>query len=380
MEQASPKQSIYDLLPLDVGGVEAREGFAFQDHVAAGFCLDLLSDSTLREVWCETLDDVTLIWGGESAVVVEFVQVKGSEMDQLWTIAKLCEKKGGPHCILEKSLAQDRCNESVRFRIVTSRDVGKDLRLLKLPFGAPGRTGDLGQQALEEMHEELEPRVGGFCSSNGHDYTFWTKHALWEVRHAVQAVQDANIVRLAKALEQRALYLAVDQVEEMYAKLLKKVWDASRVNPLISLQQKRITTEMFETWLQARATELAIPQVGAEHLMRAKMEKAALAEDMILVALEQRRQYRREQLSQKYVGLLDQHSVEGEVLSVLQLLKSRLDNGVLQDDGVQFHTLCLEELERLRIELKPPPTRAFMQGCMYSIAARCLHRFRRVTA
>jgi hypothetical protein len=74
--------------------------------------------------------------------------------------------------------------------------------------------------------------------------------------------------------------------------------------------------------------------------------------------------------------------IQGEVQAILQVLKSQLDNGTLPDDGVQFHGLCLAELDRLRNELplNPKPSVAFLQGCMYNVTGRCLHRFRRITA
>ena len=63
-------RSIHKLEPLEVGGTAARQGFLFQDHVAAGFCLEMLLSDALVGVWCETLDDVTLIReeGGEQQV------------------------------------------------------------------------------------------------------------------------------------------------------------------------------------------------------------------------------------------------------------------------------------------------------------------------
>ena len=90
-----PPASIYDLQPLDFGGIHARGGFAFQDHLAAGFCLDMLGDPTLAEVWCETLDDVVIIWNLPDGFCVEFVQVKASALKRLWSVAKLCEKEEG---------------------------------------------------------------------------------------------------------------------------------------------------------------------------------------------------------------------------------------------------------------------------------------------
>lgn len=112
------------------------------------------------------------------------------------------------------------------------------------------------------------------------------------------------------------------------------------------------------------------------------MTRATLAPDVTATAVEEMRHYRAEQLRPKYLPLDDQRRLEGEIMARLQRLKSRLDNGALADDGVQFHDLCLQELDQVREEVatgaKAPL--AFLQGCMYFITARCLHRFRRVAA
>jgi hypothetical protein len=89
LSTAAQPLSIHLLPPLETGGVEAREGFDFQDHVAAGFCIHMLKTVTLRQVWCENQDDITLIWQGQASEEAEFVQVKSNEPDQLWSIAML---------------------------------------------------------------------------------------------------------------------------------------------------------------------------------------------------------------------------------------------------------------------------------------------------
>jgi Cap4-like dsDNA endonuclease family protein len=144
---ASPP--IRTLAPLEKGGVIARKGFNFQDHVAVAFCLEMLTNPALIEVWCETQDDMTLISQKSGHEAVEFVQVKSHEFDQLWTIAKLCEKKINERSILEKSLAQDRCQEECYFRIVTVRDVRSELKILTYPFDSPLRVG--GCVATEQL-------------------------------------------------------------------------------------------------------------------------------------------------------------------------------------------------------------------------------------
>src|SRR3954447_19915883 len=103
--------SIYDLPPIETGGVQNRKGIAFQDHVAAGFCLRMLEDEQLIEVWCETQDDITLVWRFDFGTIVEFAQAKSNELDKLWSISDLCVREKGKigTSIVERSLAYDRC-------------------------------------------------------------------------------------------------------------------------------------------------------------------------------------------------------------------------------------------------------------------------------
>ena len=53
--------SIHGLRPREQGGVVARQGFAYHDHVAVAFYLQMLANPQLASVWCEADDDITLI-------------------------------------------------------------------------------------------------------------------------------------------------------------------------------------------------------------------------------------------------------------------------------------------------------------------------------
>jgi hypothetical protein len=264
--------------------------------------------------------------------------------------------------------------------MVTARPVKNELRVLALPYDAPDRIK--GKTAFDALHELLKPKVGKFRSANGHDCTFWMANLYWDQRHDETAVHDANLLKLDRILNTKGLPLAPDQKDELYTKLLKKVWDASRADPRIEPARKRIRCADFDNWLTRAASEAGMPSAGVNAILERKMADAALARDVIDTAIVQIRQYRGEQLRPKYLALDDQRMIQGEVQAILQVLKSRLDNGDLPDDGVRFHGLCLEELNRLRSELpiNPKPPMAFLQGFMYSIAGRCQHRFRRITA
>jgi Cap4 dsDNA endonuclease len=94
--KAQPRlPSFRDLTPTEEGGVNAREGFHYQDHVAAELCCQMLQDVNLLEVCCETLDDVMLVWSIDGGEEFELVQVKNEQKDSLWSVARLCNGTGG---------------------------------------------------------------------------------------------------------------------------------------------------------------------------------------------------------------------------------------------------------------------------------------------
>src|SRR5437764_2305275 len=84
--------SIHEIPLPTTGGIPARKGFDLQDHVAASYCIQMISETRIKEVWNEAHDDVTLIWQTGTEEEVEFIQVKSNELDQLWSIALLCQR------------------------------------------------------------------------------------------------------------------------------------------------------------------------------------------------------------------------------------------------------------------------------------------------
>jgi hypothetical protein len=186
--------SIRDLKPLEKGGVTARRGFDFQDNVAAAFCLDMILSPHLIEVWCETQDDITLIHRFDGYEHIEFVQVKGAELNQLWTSALLCAGQDGSKSIVEKLLAQDRCSEKCSFRIVTLREVSSELKVLTYPYTSPERLNDQG--AVKQICTEVCKRLKGVKSPNGNDGAFWVMNTLWEVRGPKESIRNANLLKL----------------------------------------------------------------------------------------------------------------------------------------------------------------------------------------
>lgn len=71
--------SIFDVLPKEQGGRLARQGHDYQDHVGASFCIEMLNNANLIQVWIESLDDITAIYNDATKIVVELIQVKSDD-------------------------------------------------------------------------------------------------------------------------------------------------------------------------------------------------------------------------------------------------------------------------------------------------------------
>jgi len=374
--------SIYDLPPLETGGVENRKGIAFQDHVALSFCLRMLGDVDLVEVWCETQDDITLMWRVQGkGLVAEFVQAKSNELDKLWSISDPCIREKGKEgtSIVERSLAYDRCAELTRFRIVTARPFRTVLNPMTLRRGCKERKA--AAPKLAELQKKFAEKIGSYKSPNGATCHEWVERTKLDARHSQQAVHDANAQTLRKSLELRGFNALHDQIEEIYLRLLVEVFEAGRADAKLDFERKRFSERRVEALLQKLAKiHLRYPLPSGGEVMEEKMQAAGLPPDTIAQAQEQRRAYRCRSLQPRYQAAGDQASIEAEVSAILHSLKCRLDVGDLPDDGLQFHTLCLEELNNFRNSYPPKqrPSLADLYGCMYVIADRCLHRFRRL--
>ena len=103
--------SVEDVAPIEEGGSIARTGFNYQDEIAVGFLLEMLEDSTVEKVHCETHDDIVVLRKSEfPEIVAEYIQVKGSEQDKFVSVADLCVRTKATvgTSLYETSLARDK--------------------------------------------------------------------------------------------------------------------------------------------------------------------------------------------------------------------------------------------------------------------------------
>jgi hypothetical protein len=345
----------------------------------------MLLSQRLKAVWCETLDDVTLIWNHEESEVVEFVQVKADRLDQLWSSAKLYarekKKDGSPRpgsSVLEKLLANDRCEEPCCFRMVTRRPVVDELRVLEAELGAAARSQ--GSERMQTLCKTLDERLDGAASPNGHGPTWWAEHTLWEAGHSEESLRNRNLHLLAKAVETTGRFLASDQREQLYELLLMKVKTAADADKALNRDAGKLASPSFADWFAEQVLELERggSQAGGRNLRR-KLEVAGIPADTVDSAEELRRAYLSKWLRPSYLDRDVSREWEATVRAELIELRSRLDSGQICEDGIKFHDRTLRVLERLRSETAPGKalSKHFVQGCMYYIVDLCQHRFLR---
>lgn len=401
----SAAPSVHDLVPDEPGAEAARRGFSFQDHVAAGFFLEMAEDRGLTTVWCEADDDVTLVWelvhrqGGVDGQLndgtdiqsdgieceVEFVQVKGEEHNQLWSPSLLCRpvSRGGRQLpassMLEKSLSHDRYREPARFRIVTIRPVQTDLRMLELPLDHATRQPS--SHAFQSLADALADDVKTRTSPNGNTWEYWLARTFWDVRHSEDAVRDKNQLRLETILRRLRGYLAPDQRAVIYERLVRRAYDAAVARGQHDATRKRLCHD--ELLLLLRQAVAAAQHAGATDdisPLERKLTAAALSKVTVRHAKEIRRRYLRARRSSPYfsgVARAQAERLEGEVASRLHQLWAQFEAGAIDETPAAFYSRCLSELDAIRRELPPEgaPSLELMQGMMYDRVQRCLLRF-----
>ncbi len=362
--------SIFDLVPLELGGPTARMGFLYQDHVAARFCIQMLCDARLAEVWCEALDDITLIWHDAGQATVEFVQVKAAGLSQMWSVALICEDK--TKSLIGRSLAQHRCSEPCRFRVVSRVGLHADLKILVLDIDAPERC--IGNQNAYLLHRDVGNRLDGIESPAGWSPSNWLGHTCWDVAESEQAVEHSNLLRLEAWLEEIGDSLFSDQRQELYNRLLTRIVQISAL-PLEKYSQRKLKRADLLNWMLGEIYRVRgqIPTKAGENLVH-KMELAQIPTSTIENALNLRIAYRRHTLEPKYQQEEGYKSAELELTAVLNHMVAQLDTGFILKNGMTFHVACLEAVLAIRnrygdVELN------FLQGCMYSMTDRCRHRY-----
>lgn len=373
--------SIDDVAPSEEGGPIARKGFNYQDEIAVGFVLEMLANPQLVKIHFETHDDLVLVWAiGAPPLIAEFVQVKGAEVDSLWSVAKLCErkKKAVGSSIFEKSLHRDQHDETARFRIVTLRPVVTLLTPLTYARGNEARALDCDEMVA--LKADLDGRMPGVLSKRGHGTEYWLDNCLWDARHDEAAVKTHNRMRLSEITQAAGQTLLLEHIDILLDELRKLVKTAGDAKWKPDKAKKIVTRDAFLPWWDGRLAKIKdeASQPSGEKLT-AKMNDASLDGTVVAMALDLRLDYARNVRTSRYMKPDEADQLKGRVKSEVQTLSAQRAAGTLDLDGPAFHARCLERMDEINASL--PAERgdrsAFLKGCMYDIADRCLLRFDR---
>jgi hypothetical protein len=334
------------------------------------------------KVHCETHDDVVIVHdgGGSNNRLAEFIQVKASAPDKLWSMADLCARKNARAgtSLLEISLSRDKCCETSRFRLVTLRSAVSDLKMLTFPLAAPGRKANA--KPFKTLHANLDGQFPGLKSPKGNGVNYWLKNCLWDVRHSEGAVRNDNLLRFIRLSIKEGLTLLPEPAEILLDELraLAKAAGDAKWEP--DRDKKIILRETLYEWWRKRTRELiegaATPSGGN---LRKKMTDAGLPDELIELAVELRRDYAAAVRTSRYIEPEEGARLQSRVKAEVMALRANFIAGRLSLDASGFHALCLDRMDAVNAE-RPEGSEdrsAFLQGCVYDIADRCLLRFER---
>lgn len=374
--------SVDESAPLEEGGPDARKGFNYQDEVAVSVLLDMINDQSIIKIHCETHDDILILRSIDNSdkLCAEYVQVKATKPDQLWTVATLCQRKNGKvgTSVLEHSLAHDRHCEESRFRIVTLRQVSTELKVLTAPAGSIGR--EAGCEAHNELKDAIDKKYNELQSPKGNDCSFWIENCYWDERNDEEAIRTSNQLRVfqfstkqGNSLLQEAIDSLLDDMRAWVKRAGAAKWNPDR-------DMKIITRDRFQEWWDERVAELTSTGGASGGKLVRKMKAASLPQDVIGLAAELRREYSRNLRTPRYADAEDTQDLLNRVRAEALSLRSRYVAGQIDVDAPTFHSLCLDCMDEINSERSDgePDRSPFLKGCMYDIADRCLLRFERI--
>jgi hypothetical protein len=368
--------SVSEAEPLEEGGPSARQGFAHQDEIGVSFLIEMLERSDLLRVQCETQDDLVLVWeNDDGSQVAEFVQVKAVNLEQLWSVAALCQASEAGMSLFEKSLSCDRCEEQSRFRIVTSRPVARALKPLTYPLEAPGR--DPETEFFRGLVAELERRCPDARSAKDNGASFWAENCLWQECHSLGSVQNDNFRRLISLSSREGQVLLPQFVRTILEELRGIVRKASELKWGPHRDEKIITRGALRGWWERRKREL-IEQSPVGKRLRRKMLEACMPQATIELAQSLRRSYIQERYTPRYMQQEEAAQTSLRVRSEIATLQSLRAAGQIRLSGAEFHHRCFEVLDSVNRDLVSRGAEdraAFLRGCMYDMADRCQLRF-----
>ncbi|MFL3652805.1 MAG: dsDNA nuclease domain-containing protein [Pseudoalteromonas sp.] len=256
----------------DSGAPGALKGYNYQHLTAAYFVLGMLRDKSLKSVRCEVIDDIDLVYEDR----IDYVQVKTTDNDTKWSLKEFAEssvKKIPPQgsqikhrevsqedSILHKSMSCDKINLKCNFRIVTLRDVKKELQFLKVAFSARKEKLEARDKLLAALKRKMKYKKHRsspeFKSPNGKDIEYWLDNTIWIVIPSIEQLELLCIKLILQAANDHGIYLDANRDPEYILNnlLVNLSGKAAESRVLKSTRDKSYSRFDFITWFIAEAS------------------------------------------------------------------------------------------------------------------------------
>ena len=243
---------------------------------------------------------------------------------------------------------------------------------------ASNRKGDSAK--ITALISAIEQKCKHAESAKGNGADFWVRNCYWEERQSESHTRQVNLLRVITISSKEGHLLLPEQAETILQELRAKAKAAGDAKWAEGKERKLIERGQLREWWQARVQALID---GSSSIsggkLAGKMASAQLPDVIIGLAKDLRRDYAATSRTSRYSSSGDDDMLRARVKSTVQSLQSSLHSGDLNVDGKEFHALCLKRMDQIN-EDRPegmPDRSAFLKGCMYDIADRCLLRFER---
>jgi len=226
----------------------------------------------------------------------------------------------------------------------------------------------------------MKTKLPDLQSPKGNNIDYWLEHCRWDVRYDDKTINEQNIFRILKLAASHGVPVLPEHAEVIENELCWWAHNAGRAFWIPDKEKKIISRDRLLSWWTQKLDSIA---GGGSNVsgskLRGKMDDAGLSDDQIRMALELRREYAQMARTPRYMSEPDVQGLQRRVKSALASLRAEQMAGALPASGVAFHSLCLQKMDGINYDsgIQGGDHSAFLKGCMYDIADRCLHRFTR---
>ena len=172
--------------------------------------------------------------------------------------------------------------------------------------------------------------------------------------------------------------LLFEQLENLLEELRLMAKEAGAAKWIPDKAKKIVTRADILAWWTKRLDDLVAQsssQAGTK--LTEKLEAVSLPDDVVALAIDLRRGYAAATRASRYMESGDGVQLVNKVKSEAASLRSKYLAGELATNGTGFHALCLAKMDEINTQVSTGPVdhAAFLKGCLYDIADRCLLRF-----